>query len=572
MADFTPDQAYELAMAQHMGGNLVEAERIYRLILEAVPGHGPTLQALGVLSGQKGLYLESENRLSQAAKALPDSADVWSNLGNVLRILEGHKESIEACQKAVQLQPSHAFAWGNLSGVLRMEGRIREAKMAAEKSLALAPDFIEAKVNLGCCHQALGEVEAASDLFVELTQKAPDSLYAWSCRLMNQLYDPRPSPKDLADTAREFGSRLPKSTAKSRPKTIHRVAFLSGDFCQHPVGLFVEPLLNHWDHNRHEVHLIINLSEGDEVTRRLINAVNGRAHFVQGLSDSDVCRLIEKLGIDLLVDLSGHTAKNRLGVVAAKPAPWMASWLGWSGTTGLRQMDFIIGDAKCLPEGCEPFYTEKPLRLPHSLFCLTPAAPETPLTDHEGLRLGSFNNPAKISRPCLTAWAELMGRLPEAILVMKYRGFSDPEVAGAFLARLEALGITRERVELHGWTTREDHWRLLASLDLGLDTWPYSGATTTTDFLQVGIPIPTLAGDRYVHNMSASVLAAAGAENWIAHSVPEWMTLMEKLAHAPETRSLEGRRVKEGLAASQLCDGPGFARDFQNLIDTVPRG
>jgi len=383
MPDLTPDQAYELAMAQHMGGNLDEAERIYRLILAAAPAHGPTLQGIGVLQGQKGVYLDSEKHLRLASAALPDSPDVWSNLGNVLRILERHIDSIEACQRAVQLEPSHAFAWGNLSGVLRMEGRIKEAKKAAERSLSLAPDFIEAQVNLACCHQAVGEAELASDLFEALTRKAPDSLYAWSCRLMNQLYDPRPSPGQLIKTARQFGERFSPPPPKKRPNQIRRVGFLSGDFCQHPVGLFVEPLLQRWDHTRHEAHLFINLSDGDEVTRRLVQAVHGRAHFVQGLADFEVCGLIEKLETDLLVDLSGHTAKNRLGVVAAKPAPWMASWLGWSGTTGLSQMDFIIGDSWCLPEGCEGFYTEKPLRLPHSLFCLTPQAPDMPLIEHD---------------------------------------------------------------------------------------------------------------------------------------------------------------------------------------------
>lgn len=571
MPDLTPDQAYELAMAQHMGGNLAEAERIYSLILEAAPGHGPTAQALGVLCGQKGAFIESERHLHHASQVLPENPDVWSNLGNVLRILERHRDSIEACQRAVQLQPSHAFAWGNLSGVLRMEGRIKEAKEAAERALALAPDFIEAQVNLGCCHQALGDVEAASDLFESLTVKSPKSLYAWSCRMMNQLYDPRPSASELAATARQFGAQFPPNSPKRRPGKIRRVGFLSGDFCQHPVGLFVEPLLKNWNPDRQEVHLLINLSDGDEVTQRLSQAVKGRAHFIQGLTDPEVCRLIEKLEIDLLVDLSGHTAKNRLGVAAAKPAPWMASWLGWSGTTGLTQMDFIIGDSWCLPEGCEPFYTERPLRMPHSLFCLTPLAPVLPVIEHEGIRLGSFNNPAKISQPCLAAWAELMSRLPEAVLVIKYRGFSDPEVAEAFLGRLESLGVARHRAELHGWTTREEHWRLLASLDLGLDTWPYSGATTTTDFLQVGVPIPTLTGDRYVHNMSASVLASAGAVSWITHSVNEWLALMEHLAKSPGLRQEEGARIRRGLAASPLCDGRACAQAFQDLIDGMPR-
>ena len=163
MADLTPDQAYELALARHMGGDLAEAERIYGLILGSAPAHGPTLQAFGVLNGQKGDYLKSESLLRRASLAIPDSADVWSNLGNVLRILEKHGESILACQRAVDLQPAHAFAWGNLSGVLRLEGRIHEAKAAAQQALTLAPDFVEAKVNLGCCHQAVGEPEQAGE-------------------------------------------------------------------------------------------------------------------------------------------------------------------------------------------------------------------------------------------------------------------------------------------------------------------------------------------------------------------------------------------------------------------------
>ncbi len=570
MADLTPDQAYELALARHMGGDLAEAERIYELILGSAPAHGPTLQAFGVLHGQQGDYLRSESFLRRASLAIPDSADVWSNLGNVLRILEKHGESILACQRAVELQPAHAFAWGNLSGVLRLEGRVREAKAAAQQALTLAPDFVEAKVNLGCCHQAVGEPEQAAQLFGELVKQAPNSLYAWSCLLMNQLYDPRPGLADLCQSAREFGRLHPQPFAPKKPKVIKKVGFISGDFCHHPVGLFTQPLLEAWDHSRHEAHLFINLSEGDEVTKTLIEAVQGRGSFIQGLTDPDACALIKSLGIDLLIDLSGHTAKNRLGILTAKPAPYMASWLGWSGTTGLKQMDFIVADRWCLPEGQERHYTETPLRLPESLFCLKPASGAIEKDPHEGLRLGSFNNPAKISQPCLKAWAELLGSLPEAVLVLKYRGFADPEVAEAFLAKLESLGILRSRVELHGWMSREEHWRLLSTLDLGLDTWPYSGATTTTDFLQAGVPIPTLAGDRYVHCMSASVLSAAGAAGWITHSVGEWLAMMGRFAGDSEFREREGKRIKEGLASSPLCDSKGFALAFQNMIEDIP--
>lgn len=124
---------------------------------------------------------------------------------------------------------------------------------------------------------------------------------------------------------------------------------------------------------------------------------------------------------------------------------------------------------------------------------------------------------------------------------------------------------------MHGWLSREDHWRLLSTLDLGLDTWPYTGATTTTDFIQAGVPIPTYAGDRYVGRMSASVLAAAGASGWIADSVEGWEDLMLNFGQNSALRTQEGTRVKQGLASSPLCDGEMFAEDFQDLIDTIPK-
>ncbi len=568
MAEMTPDQAFQAALSQHMAGDLIEAEAIYRLILEAVPNHGSSLQALGVLLGQKGAYLDSQELLVRAARVMPDSADVWSNLGNVQRILEKHADSVESCQKAVSLKPDHVFAWGNLAGVLRMEGRINEARKAAETSLKLSPNYIEAKVNLGCCWQALGETQKAADIFKDLTEKSPESLYGWSCLLMNQLYNPTVSLEQIAASSHEFGARFPSPKRLPRPPKIAKVAILSGDMCRHPVGMFLLPLIRHWDHKRHEIHLFANLSGGDEVTDHLSSLA--QLHFIQGVSDADVAVLMREAGIDLLIDLSGHTAKSRISLLAAAPAPWQAEWLGWSSTTGLQQVDFIFADEWCLPVGHEKAYTEKPLRLPHSLFCLEPQEMPLEPAPHSGLRIGSFNNPSKISSCCLAAWAKLMQQLPEATLVLKYRGFSDSEVKEAFLKKLSDLGIRDDKIELHGWLSREDHWRLLSTLDLGLDTWPYTGATTTTDFLQAGVPIPTVAGDRYVGRMSASVLAAAGAGEWITESPEEWEMLMLALASDPARRRGEGQRIQKGLASSPLCDGAGFAKAFQDLIDTIP--
>lgn len=546
----TPDQAYERAIALHMGGSLDQAEEIYRLILQAVPSHGPSLQALGVLLGQKGSYLLAEPLLRRAAEAMPENADAWSNLGNLLRILERFEDSVEACRKAVALNPRHSFARGNLSGSLRLMGRSLEALAEAQEAVALDPGNLEARVNQGCSLQNLGRLKEAIEVFRQAAARHPESLYAWSCLLMALQYSDLHRPDDLWSEVQKFRKTQPPAPSRPKPKAVRKVGFISGDFCQHPVGLFLVPLLEGWDHDRHELHLFSCLPGQDEVTRLLASHADG-FHEIAGMPDPEAHRLIQGLEIDLLVDLAGHTAKNRIPLLMGRPAPIQASYLGYSATTGLKAMDCLIGDPWCTPPEHDRWFTERVVRLQGSLFGkVAPGA----LRRNEGPpRLGCFNNPAKISDSALRLWRELMVRVPDAVMVLKYRGLEDAGVQEAFLSRID---LPCERVEFHGWANPEEHLALIRGLTLGLDPFPYSGATTTRDLVEQGIPVPTMAGDRYVSRMSASVLHAAGWGGLVCLNPSAWLDRAESLCRGEEFPTEAPLEVD-------------FSRDFQDLIDRL---
>jgi protein O-GlcNAc transferase len=566
----TPAQAQERALALHMAGNLQQAEEIYRLILEAAPDFGPSAMTWGVLRGQVGDYFASEELLLRAARHMPDSADVWSNLGNVQRILEKNSESAESCRRAIALQPNHSFAWSNLSAVLRLTGKIQDSLEAARQALSHSPDFLEARVNEGCALQSLGRMDEALDAFLDLTRSNPTSLYGWSCCLLALQYSDRHSQEEIHSLVRRFWNTQTPPPKQRLPERVRKVGLLSGDFCQHPVGLFCQPLLEGWDHDRHEVHLFSNLAGGDEITESLAGFADG-FHSISGVSDQDAESLISRLGIDVLVDLSGHTAKNRMSLLLLKPAPLIASYLGYSASTGIRAVDFLIGDPWVTPPEQERFYTEKVLRLTTSVFCRPLAKPPT-LKANGGVqkRLGSFNSPAKISASSLDLWAKLMEAEPNTVLVMKYRGFDDREVQDAFRGQMQQRGVSGERLEFHGWMSRGDHQQLVESLDLHLDTHPYTGATTIADMLEAGIPCPTIAGDRYAGRMGASVLWAAGMEMLVCADSDEWLRICRRCLHDDDFR----RIVSDAMSfapRSAFGSGRELAQSFQDVCAAMPR-
>jgi predicted O-linked N-acetylglucosamine transferase (SPINDLY family) len=347
-----------------------------------------------------------------------------------------------------------------------------------------------------------------------------------------------------------------------------RVGYLSPDFREHSVASFIEPVLKHHDRSQFEVCCYSYLPTPDETTRRIKAAVDVWRD-IDKLSDEETARLIREDRIDILIDLSGHTGNNRLGVFAAKPAPVQMTWLGYPNTTGLSAIDYRITDGVADPAGEDAHYSEKLLRLDGCFLCYqpdpnTPEVVPLPASANGHVTFGSFNNFSKINPGVLQLWAEVLKQVPGSRLLLKCPALTDATVQARVSAALQALGIGAERVDLLGHTrTRQEHLVLYAGVDIALDTFPYNGTTTTCEALWMGVPVLSLVGKHHAGRVGATLLNAVGLEDWLASNPEAFVSLAQ--ARAADVSGLARLRgaLRGQIAASSLCDAAGFVRRLE---------
>lgn len=344
-----------------------------------------------------------------------------------------------------------------------------------------------------------------------------------------------------------------------------KIGYVSGDFRRHSVANFLLPVLENHDRSRFETYCYSNNPWDDEVTDRLKTA-SGQWRRISGLEDPEAAEQIARDGIDLLIDLSGHTAHNRLTLFARRPAPLQATWLGYPGSTGVEAIDYRLVDGVTDPSG-DADYCEKLVRLQPGFLCYAPLDPApAPAMRPTGqpIRFGSFNNPAKLSRATLDLWGRLLKTVGEAELVLKGKPFADPETRRILLERFAERGIAEERIVLlEHIADPVGHMAAYGEIDIALDPFPYNGTTTTCEALWMGVPVIALLGDRHSGRVGASLLTRVGLEDLIAADASDYVRRAAGLA-ADGNRLAELRRtLRDRMAASPLCDGPGFTRRLE---------
>ena len=332
-------------------------------------------------------------------------------------------------------------------------------------------------------------------------------------------------------------------------------------------------MLARHDKQRFEVFCYSNHSINDDVTVRLRRHADGWRDIV-GQTDDAVAQRIREDGIDILVDLAGHTAGNRLLTLALKPAPVQATWIGYIATTGLKAVDYIIGDRYVIPPQDERYYVEQAVRLPHCFLCFTP--PQLPIEvsplpalSGAGITFGCFNNTAKLTPQTIAAWARLLSALPRSRLFLKSTGFGDELTRAHYRDLFAAHGVEAERLKFAGPSPRHEYLAAYREVDVGLDPFPFNGGTTTVEALWMGVPVVTLRGDRFVSRMGESIMMNLGLEECVAGTEDAYIA--EAVALASDLPRLAGlrQRLREQLLNSPLCDGPGFARDLETSYRTM---
>ncbi len=564
------DQLLASAWRAHGEGRLAEASDLYLGALRRDPRNAGALKGLGVLCCQIGSLAEGADLLLRSLESNPGDAETWSNLGNACRLMERFGEGAEACANAVLLDPGLAVARSNLAACLRPMDRLSDALAQAAEALRTDPNLADAKINLAAVLPAFGETEEAIRLLREVSRQ-PAGLDAHSNLLFSMLASDRATVEDIRREAERYGARFP-----ARPRPTSRrggrltVGFVSGDLRSHPVGLFAGPVLRELDRRRFRVIAFSTSPREDGVTQRIRSWCDGWVS-IAGLPDEAAAEAVREAGVDVLVDLSGHTAGNRLPLFALRPAPILLTWLGYSGTTGLAAIDGVLVDPVVAPESTREF-TEEPLRLP-SFLCWDPPADSPDLSappcERNGfVTFGSFNNLGKISDATLDAWCAVLRSMPDSRLVLKYKFLADEGVRRAWTERFAERGVAPSRLDLRPWAPAEQRFSAFADVDVMLDTYPYSGATTTLESLWMGVPVVTRTGDRYSSRMSASMLAALGlpelAREDEAGFVLEALRLVESGRRLRSLRS----ELRGALAVTAFCQPGRVAESLAEILLT----
>lgn len=605
------DAGFAQALTLHRAGRTTEAEAGYRAVLAADPGHPNANNNLAIILRARGDWEEALGCYRRALTRNATDPFVHSNHGCLLLDLGRAAEAEEALRTAVRLKPDYAEAHFNLANILRNRGDREAARAAYGEALRLKPGMAEALCNLGDLHKGAVELARAVECFVAALKADPKSAEAWnnlgetlkemgrieeaitvfqkgleahpahalmhSNLLLALHYTPAVPPETIFKAHAVWAQRhadplLPAGKRHANPRDPERrlrVGYVSPDFCAHSVAFFAEPLIQAHDRSGFEVFCYHASSRTDVVTERLKGTADGWRSLV-GVDDARAAALIEQDGIDILVDLTGHTAGNRLTLFARKPAPVQATWLGYPDTTGMRAIDWRLSDAIADPEGvADRLGTERIVRLPHGFHSYRPpvdVAPpaESPSRANGHITFGSFNNTSKVTGEVVRVWSEILKRVPGSRLIIKSAQMGDEETRRRYLNSFVQYGIAAERIDLLARIHAADgHLRAYDRIDIALDPFPYNGTTTTCEALWMGVPVVTVAGNTHVSRVGASLLTHCGLTDLVASDEAGYIATAIELAGDPERLSTLRRTMRDRLNAAPLTDYQGFARGVE---------
>ncbi len=562
-----------------------EAIDCYSRALVLVPGQAAILNSMGVAHLRNGQPERGREVLERAIEYDPSFAQAYTNMGSVYEELGQRHAAIQAHQKALSLDDRLFEAHYNLANLLVGENRFAEAIGRYRKALALQPDNSEAHNNLGNAFVLCGEVPRAIDSYRSAVRCDAGNHMADSNLLFTMMCDSGYSAREIYSEHLRWASAHAASLAPPRDsgqKGEHaprlRIAYLSPDFRKHSVASFIEPVLRCHDRSRLDVYCYSNVKREDAVTRRLRGLCQNWRN-IHGVDDETAAGMIRQDGIDILVDLAGHSAGNRLLLLARKPAPVQVTWLGYPNTTGLDTVDYRITDSVADPHGmADEIHSETLVRMPRVFICYQPLPdpPEIsqpPCMEKGYVTFGSFNNLAKVNDEVVAIWAAILRKVQGARLLIKHLAFGDTDVRAAFVNRFRQHGIDPDRLELTGWVDSPcGHLGAYSRVDIALDTFPYNGTTTSCEALSMGVPVVALAGEAHVARVGVSLLTSVGLDEMIAEDEKEYVEIAAALAR--DRSRLCGIRsgLRQRLLNSPLCDAQGFVRELENLyFDISPR-
>ena len=609
---------HELGLARSQAGYPEGAEAAFREALSLEPASWELHNDLGLFLHRLGRDEEAAQALRGALELEPRSIDALRNLAMVLRAQKRAAEAVEIYRAALALQPKDPATLSNLGNALLDLSDREQAAACFREAVDLSPGYADAYHNWGLLHLRAGEFQLASEKFraalaidprlgesekglasalhdlgyideaIAAARRAvslrPHDREVHSQLLFSLLHSPDVGVREVFEEHREWARRHASGPLRSarhensaEPERRLRIGYVSGDFRHHSVSQFFEPVLARHDRAGFEIFCYHNLAHRDETTERLHRSAD-QWREIASLEDDAVADVVHADRIDVLVDLSGHTRFNRLPVFARKPAPVQATWLGYPGTTGLDSIDYRITDAKASPVGAfDALHSERLVRLPHSQWCYQPpsdcpgVAPSPAARSGGAPTLGAFCSLAKIGPRAVDLWCRLLERLAEARLLIAGLGLESMQLQREYRTRFAAAGVAPERIELRGFQSFQDYLALHGAVDLVLDTFPYTGGTTTCHALWMGVPVVSLTGNSTASRGGASLLGTIGLENLVADNADAYLDKVCALSDDNARLSALRAGMRDRMSGSPLMDVERFTRDLEGAYRAMWR-
>jgi predicted O-linked N-acetylglucosamine transferase (SPINDLY family) len=602
------------ALEHQRAGRRREAEAAYRKVLARKPRHDRALFMLSGLLFEAGRfeetsqYLESlveiaphpayltnlaeayrrQGALDAAAAACeralaadPDLPEAHHNLGLTLMNGGDPARAVPELERALELRPDGAPFLVSLAWALLARGRVGESIAHSRRAIALAPTFAPAHHRLANALVEQGDRAGAIASYRRAVELDPTDHDAHSNLILVALTDPSYDAAKLGDEARAW-ARLHAEPLRAfrRPHPLDadlerplRVGYVSPDFRAHPVRHFLRPLLRNHDRSAFEIYLYSSVERPDAATAEYRAWAGDRFREIGRLDDVSAAELVRRDRIDILVDLAVHGAGHRLRLFACKPAPVQITWLGYAGTTGVDAVDYRITDPYIDPPGTDlGVYTEASLSLPETFWCYDPleadlAVGPLPALATGSVTFGCLGSPRKVHPGALALWARVLAAVPRSRLLL----IAEPHARDAIRGAFGAAGVEPDRIDFTGRIAHRDYLALYNRVDVGLDTFPFAGGTTTLDAAWMGVPVVTLSGDTALHRGGVAIAMNLGLPELVARSPDEYVAAAARLAGDPDRLGGLRSHLRAHLATSPLGDAPRFARHLEAAFRTAWR-
>lgn len=604
------DQPNHAAAASNLGvilagrGNLLQAEKLYKRALTVEPNFGDAHLNLGnlytrinkvneaidcfkaalrstqspVMARQNlwqlffatGRVAEAADHLAEYTRSYPEDAEAWHLLGLARIRLGKTTEAMAALRQAIALNPGHVLAHNSLGIALEETGDQDAASAAFEHAIRIGPNRPEPYNNLALNRLEQGRAPEAVDLFRRSIALDRRQMHIFSNYLLALNYLSDLPPQTLLTEHTNWAAHY--AQPERPPARVHRpsatgilhVGYVSPDFRGHPVASYIGGVLGAHDRKAVKVTCYSSVVQPDETTGRL-KALADQWRDISNMNDAQAAELIRKDKVDVLVDLSGHSSRHRLGSFARRAAPVQVTHFGYPNTTGVPAMDYRLTDPIANPDGSDTWYVEKLVRLPEVAWCWQPpdfAPPVGPLPADAAITItfGSFNNTAKLTAEAIALWARIAAGVPGSkLLVLATKSRSAQERLVAEFAKQGAEG----RVEALPRMTPAEYYAAYNRVDIALDPFPYNGGVTTCDALWMGVPVVSLIGSNYAGRQGLSILTAIGLPELAAANADEYVQVAQSLAN-DRNRLRELRKgLRERMRTSPVCDAARFVKNLE---------